>query len=426
MVDDVSLMLNQTFIRCLQKFSLNCFPSCGHLQSRDILSACINISVQSTIEWIQYNLDELVNNQYEPDLAIPFYGYITPVLAIITVLFNSFIFYVLSKKSMRSPTNLILFSIAFCDTVTILSPLTWYLHTYAADGYQEYPIYSWCIIYRYFGVLIPTCFHNSAVWFTVMLSIHRYIGISHPKLARVVCSYRAVTKGIFCIFVLLIIFIFSQLIFEKMEKVIVIGKQILDTQGVVYVETCHFKASPNVYQNTYVTYFRVYPCLRIVLCNIVPCILLIVFNTLLIRKTYQSYNYRKKLLKGSIKSQHLEITEIVRTTVMLISVCFLTLLVEIPNGILFSVHVVHSLRKISLPNIKIWLTFPNFILFLTYPVNFILYSTMNRRFRRHLYNIFCKRRQRRRSIYSVSCSFDIKLTKLSTQDLFNSKENAQY
>jgi hypothetical protein len=61
-----------------------------------------------------------------------------------------------------------------------------------------------------------------------MLSIHRYIGISHPKLARAVCSYRAVTKGIFCIFVLLIIFIFSQLIFEKMEKVIVIGKKILD------------------------------------------------------------------------------------------------------------------------------------------------------------------------------------------------------
>jgi hypothetical protein len=61
----------------------------------------------------------------------------------------------------------------------------------------------------------------------------------------------AVTKGIFCIFVLLIIFIFSQLIFEKMEKVIVIGKKILDTQGVVYVETCHFKASSNVYQDTY-------------------------------------------------------------------------------------------------------------------------------------------------------------------------------
>jgi hypothetical protein len=79
-------------------------------------------------------------------------------------------------------------------------------------------------------------------------------------LARAVCSYRAVTKGIFCIFVLLIIFIFSQLIFEKMEKVIVIGKKILDTQGVVYVETCHFKASSNVYQDTYVTYFRVYPC----------------------------------------------------------------------------------------------------------------------------------------------------------------------
>jgi ABC-type Fe3+-siderophore transport system permease subunit len=77
-----------------------------------------------------------VNDQYEPDLAISFYGYITPVLAIITVLFNSFIFYVLSKKYMRSPTNLILFSIALCDTVTILSPLTWYLHTYAADGYQ--------------------------------------------------------------------------------------------------------------------------------------------------------------------------------------------------------------------------------------------------------------------------------------------------
>lgn len=60
-----------------------------------------------------------------PALTVPIYGYIMPVILLITLICNTLIIIVLSKKHMRSPTNMVLLAMAFSDLLTISFPAPW-------------------------------------------------------------------------------------------------------------------------------------------------------------------------------------------------------------------------------------------------------------------------------------------------------------
>ncbi len=60
-----------------------------------------------------------------PPLSVPIYGYIMPVILGITFVCNILIIIVLSKKHMRSPTNLVLMSMAISDLLTVIFPAPW-------------------------------------------------------------------------------------------------------------------------------------------------------------------------------------------------------------------------------------------------------------------------------------------------------------
>ena len=65
----------------------------------------------------------------------PVYGYIMPVLVVITSIANILIIGILSRKKMASPTNTILLGIAVCDLCTITFPAPWFIYTYTMDRY---------------------------------------------------------------------------------------------------------------------------------------------------------------------------------------------------------------------------------------------------------------------------------------------------
>lgn len=64
-----------------------------------------------------------------PQLTVPIYGFIMPVVLAITFLSNILIIIVLSKKHMRSPTNLVLMSMAVSDLLTVIFPAPWSVST---------------------------------------------------------------------------------------------------------------------------------------------------------------------------------------------------------------------------------------------------------------------------------------------------------
>jgi ABC-type Fe3+-siderophore transport system permease subunit len=58
-------------------------------------------------------------------VAVPIYGYIMPAILAVTFIANILIIMVLSKKHMRSPTNLVLMSMAISDLLTVVFPAPW-------------------------------------------------------------------------------------------------------------------------------------------------------------------------------------------------------------------------------------------------------------------------------------------------------------
>ena len=69
--------------------------------------------------------------------AIVLYGYVTPVLFLITVTVNTLIVIVLSKRHMRTPTNLVLMSMALCDMCTLLFPFPWFVYMYTLGNHYK-------------------------------------------------------------------------------------------------------------------------------------------------------------------------------------------------------------------------------------------------------------------------------------------------
>ena len=60
-----------------------------------------------------------------PELTVPIYGYIMPMVLLVTFICNALIIIVLSKKHMRTPTNLVLLAMAVSDLLTIVWPAPW-------------------------------------------------------------------------------------------------------------------------------------------------------------------------------------------------------------------------------------------------------------------------------------------------------------
>lgn len=112
------------------------------------------------------------------EVAVPIYGYVLPVVVMITVVTNSFIVLVLSQPQLRTPTNCILLAMAVMELLTGLISFPWMLYYYTFGGHVVDAQFGmpafWCRTSMYFAELLPTVFHTSAIWLTVYLAIQRY------------------------------------------------------------------------------------------------------------------------------------------------------------------------------------------------------------------------------------------------------------
>ncbi|EDW27064.1 GL16438 [Drosophila persimilis] len=110
------------------------------------------------------------------DYALPLYGYCMPFLLIITIISNTLIVLVLSKKSMATPTNFVLMGMAICDMLTVIFPAPglWYMYTFGNHYKPLHPV-SMCLAYSIFNEIMPAMCHTISVWLTLALAVQRYI-----------------------------------------------------------------------------------------------------------------------------------------------------------------------------------------------------------------------------------------------------------
>ena len=114
------------------------------------------------------------------EMVQPLYGYLMPLLMLVTFVSNSLIIRVLSRVSMSSPTNTVLLAMAVCDLLTILLPCPWYVYFFTLNSHQtvDWTI-SLCDIFENSLETTPQIFHTASNWLTMTLAIQGHSQFDH-------------------------------------------------------------------------------------------------------------------------------------------------------------------------------------------------------------------------------------------------------
>lgn len=139
----------------------------------DLLQQCQTQSVfQLPAESSVYDLLLAIKDSYKP-----IHTYLSIVLCALGAVCNFCNIVVLTRKTMRTPVNMILTAMACCDTVVLFSNLTYTTHyTFVAFEHcvPRHWSYGWCV-FLISHAHLSLVGHSSSIWLSVMLALIRYL-----------------------------------------------------------------------------------------------------------------------------------------------------------------------------------------------------------------------------------------------------------
>ncbi|XP_022700716.1 sex peptide receptor-like [Varroa jacobsoni] len=315
--------------------------------------------------------------------AMPLYGYAMPPLMILTIVANTFVAVVLSQRHMITPTNIVLLAMAVCDMLALTFPAPWFFYLYTMGNYHlALGPSSLCIAYQTMCEVLPNAFRTTSIWLTVLLAVQRYIYICHPTTARTLCTVPNVSKTIALITALA----FGHMIPKFFDEIFY--DVVLPMDGKATTVCARKMArwlilfTPDVFYNVYYTF-------KMVFVNLVPCIVLVALNILLFRALRRAKENKKKLQEKN-KQASKRSRDSQSTTLMLIVVVTVFLATEIPLTSVLFVHALHNNAVISVDYgvLNTVVTFVNFSLMMSYPLNFAIYCGMSKQFRNTFRELF--------------------------------------
>lgn len=257
--------------------------------------------------------------------AMIMFGYIMPFLMVVTIIANTLIVVVLAQRHMRTPTNIVLLTMAISDLLTLLFPAPWYFYMYTLGNHVKvlYPTAA-CYAFHCMIEVIPAFFHTASIWLTLVLAGQRYIYVCHPTVARTWCTLPRVMKAMVIVFVLAFLHQATRFVDREFTPVQFAwdgsshwGCQFATASWVSQI------ISENVYYTCYYGF-------RIFFVHIGPCLTLVVLNLFLFRALREAQKKRDKMFKENRKSECRKLRDSNCTTLMLIvvstlDVCLLTL-----------------------------------------------------------------------------------------------------
>ncbi|XP_054282472.1 sex peptide receptor-like [Macrosteles quadrilineatus] len=329
-----------------------------------------------------------VTSELPIEYAQPMYGYVMPFLLLITIVANTLIVVVLSKRHMRTPTNAVLMAMALSDMFTLLFPAPWLFYMYTfGNHYKPLTPVGACYAWAFMNEVIPALFHTASIWLTLALAVQRYIYVCHAPVARTWCTMPRVLKCVAWIAVLATLHQFPRFIDRVYEPLTI------SWRGQDAVTVCRERFAYWVeHWLSLDVYFTVYFGFRVIFVHMVPCICLVVLNVLLFRALRDAQLKRDKLLKENRKSECKRLRDSNCTTLMLIVVVTVFLCTEIPLAVVTVLHVISSSIKefldYHLANVLV--LFTNFFIIVSYPINFAIYCGMSRQFRETFKELFIR------------------------------------
>lgn len=126
-----------------------------------------------------------------------------PLLMVIGLFGNLITVIIMTRRGMRSTTNMYLAALAFVDMLYLV--LTFILGLSHYPNMAEYKYYAYWKCRPFLMMLTDAC-SNTSVWLTVTFTIERYIAVKYPMKGKVWCTEKRAKMLITCVFVFGILF----------------------------------------------------------------------------------------------------------------------------------------------------------------------------------------------------------------------------
>lgn len=378
----------------------------------------------------------------------PIHGYLSTFVCLIGIPCNILNIIVLTRPNLIiSPTNVILISIAFFDLLTMSSYLPFAIYNnilYPEPHYCSFnkkPNVNSIIAknniiwtnYLNFHVNFSITVHSISTWLTVYLAIFRFIfiatstqvNLSRKSLWNRLISYLRTYKSTMVMMSLIILFCIlfcspSYTLFKVAEIQLneLVPNSVDNSNRTVYGQRDRFDDPHDQDLLFKITLFSQAFCGKLI-----PCIILTTFTSLLIRSLIIINSNKKKLFNIYSKRQKASDNEMVdeqflqtdttksrlspvnsresrfskannenlRTTLMLVVVCSLFLITELPQSILILLSLDITNKDESNFYNSVYMPLGDLvdmIALFNNAINFVLYCSMSRAFRETFYSLF--------------------------------------
>jgi len=377
--------------------------------------------------------------------AVPVYGFLMPLIAVVTFVTNALVLAVLLRRQMRSPTNALLTALAVSDTVTSVCPVPCFVHFYTVgQRYLDWVPYSWCFAYFCLTDYLPTVFHTASIWLTASLAVQRYVLVCCPAgstIRRRLCTMRSTICVIVGVYIAAIASQACRLGELTFSAVRLPSRQSISdaTQNngttIVQVTACLYEHTPFVARYETV-YYNIYYWSRVLLIHVIPCSALVVLNAGLIRTMRAAHQRRRQLTSQPRTTLSVSVTRMrasqyemqllaslsdasalpapaaaatdpssqhgcaagrpsggdpSRATMMLVVVLGVFLVVEVPLSVLLLLVIIENTFNVDLfsdVTRHMAALLVNCCIVITYPLNLFIYCAMSERFRRRFRDLF--------------------------------------
>ena len=322
-------------------------------------------------------------------------------------------------------TNYLLTALAVADMLTMASYLPYAVYFYCVtvlDPAARHPR-AWIVYLLFNNNFVITC-HTAAMWLTVTLAVFRYIVVCHHVLGPRLCNIRRARIAVVAVSVATVVFCVPNYVQHRpVAWNVTEGSEIdyYDGDGAadggspaststptaaIAAEAYWLKENEFITQRYRTINFWSYG----VVLKVAPCVLLTVLSSLLVRAMRVADVKRRRLKSQGRGAESDKAGDHNRTTAMLVAVVLCFVVTELPPGVIaFLSGIFHEIfTDVYVPLGDVW----DILVLVNSAVNFILYCTMNRRFRETFCDLFCgcwlAAKRRRRPLRSTGTAANAK------------------
>ncbi|KAI6182397.1 Blue-sensitive opsin [Aphelenchoides bicaudatus] len=357
------------------------------------MSSCLEIGSEDIQAAVIYYNDLL---SVPSSLYNAVHVYVYHFLCVLGVLANICIVVVLWQPSMRkNPFNLFLIAVAVCDGFLMLS---YFIFKQIEMCHPFFFSYTWTF-YTLCYACTSVFLHSASLWLTVNMAVLRFLVLrdSSKSGTSKLNNYRTAIISIVVAIVISLIGATPNMLRYKLEDggMADIPPRCYSSKYAHYYspgETVrNYGLARPAYWNCTLDRFSFW--IAGLMLKIIPCCLLTVFMTLLVKMLLEAKERRSRLTnsntgsacgtQGVVASGGKSQAE--RTTAMLVIIVFVFLLTEMPQAILLVATGIQPTVRFAMPHVG---DFVDLLSLLNSSVNFILYSTMSVLFRKEFLKTF--------------------------------------